>query len=416
MRLTLKLTILAGFLFWGACTSDAAKEAVQAEAPELSPELQARVAFVSTLFDKDKIVDNFLNLDQRIEVRTIEAAPQASLLEYADEGFVLPETFVSRDSVMNTRDFMDVTQSTGMLVYHNGKIIYEEYQRGMTDTTTHISWSMAKSVVSLLMGIAIDEGLIESEADPVTKYVPLLKGSAYDGVTIKQCLQMSSGVRFDETYGDPNSDITRFSKSLALNMPFADFILTLEREREPGTYNHYVSMDTQVLGMVIDEAIGEKTLSDYLKEKIWDPAGMEHAARWIIDSKGMEMALGGLNITLRDYARLGLIFLNKGDYEGKRIVSEAWLEKSVTPDAPHLQPGENPLSSSLFGYGYQLWLPIQPNGGDFFLAGIYNQYIYIHPEKNLMIVKTSANPNFTSKSDHSKENYIDLFQSIAKAF
>lgn len=411
MKVIGKLFLTSMVLLLGSCGTDTAPTVEQAT--ELPPELQARVSFVATLFDKDKIVDNFLNLDQRIEVREIAASPNPSTLERADVGFVLPESFESLDSVMNTRDFLDVTQSTGILVYHKGKVIYEDYERGMTDTTTTISWSMAKSVVSILVGVAIDEGLIDSEDDMVTKYVPLLEGSAYDGVTIKQCLQMSSGVKFDETYGDPNSDITRFSRSLALNQPFADFILTLEREREPGIYNHYVSMDTQVLGMVVRAAIGERTLSDYLKEKVWDPVGMEHAARWIIDNTGMEMALGGLNIVLRDYARLGILFLNKGNYEGRQIVSEEWVKKSITPDAPHLHAGENPASSNPFGYGYQWWLPIKQQGGDFFAAGIYNQYIYINPEKELVIVKTSANPNFTSKTDHSKINYIDLFQTIA---
>jgi CubicO group peptidase (beta-lactamase class C family) len=165
------------------------------------------------LYPPDKILDNFLNLDQRIAVRDIAAASEPVMLEREDRGFSLPETFVSRDSVMNTRGFLDVTQSTGMLVYHKGKIIYEAYERGMSDTTTHISWSLAKSVVSALIGIAMDEGLITSEEELVTQYVPSLKGSAYDGVTIKQCLQMSSGVKFDETYGDPNSDITRFPRA-----------------------------------------------------------------------------------------------------------------------------------------------------------------------------------------------------------
>ncbi len=406
------LFLLMAVALAGACTGEKIPE--QDPATQLPPEIQARVSFVSTLFAPEKIVDNFLNLDQRIAVSTIAPAAVPVLLERAEGEVQLPQTFLSLDSVMNTQDFLDATQSTGMLIYHKGKVIYEDYDRGMTDTTTHISWSLAKSVVSALIGIAIDEGRIVSEEQLVTEYVPLLKGSAYDGVTIKQCLQMSSGVKFDETYGDPNSDITRFSKHLALNQPFADFILTLQREREPGTYNHYVSMDTQVLGMVLKAAIGEKPLSDYLKEKIWDPIGMEHPARWIVDNTGMEMALGGLNISLRDYARLGILFLNKGKFGDRQIVSEQWIEKSVTPDAPHLLAGDNPASSNPFGYGYQWWIPVEQSGGDFFAAGIYNQYIYVNPEKELVIAKTSANPNFTAKTDRSKRNYIDLFQAIAK--
>ncbi|MGB0838742.1 MAG: serine hydrolase domain-containing protein, partial [Chitinophagales bacterium] len=132
---------------------------------------------------------------------------------------------------------------------------------------------------------------------------------------------------------------------------------------------------------------------------------------------GMEFAVGGMNVTLRDYAKLGLLYLNKGKWNGKQIVPEAWVKKSINPRASHLMPGRNnPNSSNDFGYGYQWWIPIEPMGGDYFAAGIYNQYIYVNPEKDLVIVKTAANPHFTEDYDHSKENYIDLFQNIAKQF
>ena len=144
--------------------------------------------------------------------------------------------------------------------------------------------------------------------------------------------------------------------------------------------------------MLISKMTG-KSLSQYAKEKLWDPMGMEHDAQWVIDNEDMELALGGLNVTLRDYSKLGYLFLNKGNWFGKQIVPSRWVEKSVKPDAPHLMPGENPNSSSTFGYGYQWWIPEQPDG-DFFAAGIYNQYIYVNPKKNLIIVKTSANHHF----------------------
>ena len=162
-----------------------------------------------------------------------------------------------------------------------------------------------------------------------------------------------------------------------------DFVISLKSEREPGTYNHYVSMDTQVLGMVLRETTGQ-TLSSYLEEKIWKKTGMESDAYWLVDSTGMEMAFGGLNVVLRDYARFGQLFLNNGVYDGQQIIPKQWVQDSVTPDAPHLMPGENPLSSWIMGYGYQWWIPetsVKKIKTDYMAIGVYNQYIYIRSEE-----------------------------------
>jgi CubicO group peptidase (beta-lactamase class C family) len=247
-----------------------------------------------------------------------------------------------------------------------------------------------------------------------------LMGSGYEDVSIKDVLQMSSGVRFNEDYGDFNSDINRFSRATAFGTSLDDFSASLDREREPGTYHHYVSIDTQVLGMVLTRATG-KSLTHYLSEKIWQPLGMEHQAYWLADDNNMELALGGLNVSLRDYAKLGWLYLNQGTWTDKQhntqqIVPKQWVIDSTTADAPHLVAGENnSASSSSFGYGYQWWLPLGAED-EFSAQGIYNQYIYIDPDQNLVIVKNSANYRFTDKSLNWTAKHYAMFRAISTHF
>ncbi|MEN6423228.1 MAG: serine hydrolase, partial [Smithella sp.] len=238
------------------------------------------------------------------------------------------------------------------------------------------------------------------------------KSSGYNGVSIKNVLQMSSGVRFNEDYGDFNSDINRMGRYFALNMPLADFVASLKAERKPGTFHHYVSMDTQVLGMILRAATG-KTLSEYTEEKLWKPLGMESDAYWLIDSSGMEAAFGGLNVTLRDYARFGRLYLKNGNWNGKQIIPEAWCKASVTPDAPHLMPGKRSNASWVLGYGYQWWIPENPDG-DYLAFGIYGQAIYVYPRYNIVIAKTSAYSDYNKDGEDMEIESIEVFRTIAR--
>jgi len=284
----------------------------------------------------------------------------------------------------------------------------------LTPETTHISWSVAKSFISGMIGIALEEGLIENLQDPITKYLPQLKECGYNGVPIKDILQMSSGVGFNEDYADFNSDINRFGRYFALGQSFEKFALTLKNARPPGTFNHYVSIDTQVLGMLLTKVTG-KTITEYMKEKIWDPMGMEHDAQWIIDSDNMEMALGGLNTTLRDYAKFGMLYLKEGNWFGKQIVPKDWIKQSINIDSPHLQPGEHDLSSSDLGYGFQWWIPEDADGA-YFASGIYNQHIYIQPNRNVVVVKLSANYHFKEDVWGEKHMHVDFLKSVVEQF
>ena len=243
------------------------------------------------------------------------------------------------------------------------ELLHEEYFRGNTPDNKVISWSMGKSMLSCMIGIAIQEGTIRSIDDKVTDYAPELVGSGYDGVILKDVLQMSSGVRFDENYGNFFSDIHAFGRSLALGSSINALAKKLPKQRPPATYNHYNSMDTQVLGIVLTNAIskvGFANLTQYLEEKVWSKGGFEDDLYWLLDNdtNQMEIAVGTMNARTRDYARFGWLYLNQGKspVDGTPIVNSEWVRRSVTPDAPHLMPGKNSISDYEYGYGLQWWV------------------------------------------------------------
>lgn len=359
------------------------------------------------LFDEDKIVHNFRSFDAIWPISTMTASSTPH--KYPKGASVsLPSTFNFQGKTIDTPTFLKDSWTTGLLVIQNDTIVFEEYYLGNTAATRNISWSMAKSFISALIGIAIEEGHIASVMLPVEKYVPRLKGTAYEGVLIKDVLQMSTGVKFNEDYGDFNSDINRWGREFALGNSQDAFPATLEREVKPGTVNHYVSINTHVLGMILTKATG-RTITDYMQEKLWTPLGMEYEGYWLIDGENMEMALGGLNATLRDYAKIGSLYLKNGNWKGQQLVAKEWVRSSVTPDAPHIQPGEE------FGYGYQWWIP-KGTVGEFMAIGIYNQNIYINPATNTVIVKLSANPRYNDAAFVPSSDYaaLELYRAIAR--
>lgn len=370
-----------------------------------------RLRFVLSLYDEEHIVDNFRNMDRVFPTAPVHRSGEAHEFP-RKEGFTLPETFEYEGNTLEVPEFLDRTWTTGLVVIKDGAIVHETYYRGNTKDSLCISWSVAKSFLSALVGIAIDEGHIDSVDDPLTKYAPELVGSGYDGVSLKDALQMSSGVYFNEDYGDFNSDVNKLGRILALGGSLDKFVANMTSERAPGEFNKYTSTDTQAVAMALTRATGKK-LPELLEEKIWSRIGMESDAYYLLDTSGTALALGGLNATTRDYARFGQLYLNKGIWEGDRIVPESWIQESVTPDAPHLIPGDNPLSSDRMGYAYQWWIPVNPDG-EYLAIGIYNQFIYIDPKENLVIAKNSAFPGYT---DHYESEYetVEFFRAIAKS-
>jgi CubicO group peptidase (beta-lactamase class C family) len=369
-----------------------------------------RVVNVIMLFDQDVIVENFRSMESIFDVAIVRRGSYTHQFERELQSLSL--TYEYKGQTKSIADFLERTWTTGLVAILDGKIVYENYYRGNTDASKTISWSVAKSFVSALVGIAVEEGRIRDIHDSVSDYVPQLRGTGYDGISIKEVLQMSSGIKFNEDYGDFWSDINRLGRAIAFNTSLDEFVRTLERERTPGTYNHYVSMDTQVLGMLLREATGQ-SLTSYLESRIWKPLGMESDAHWLVDKNGMELAFGGLNAVLRDYARFGLLYLNEGQWGDAQIVPANWVRASVTPDAPHLQPGVNAASSWVLGYGYQWWIPQRPDG-DYLAIGIYNQFIYVYPRYKTVIAKSSAYPWYNVDGNDKELETIAVFRAITK--
>ena len=366
------------------------------------------------LYDEDKISHNFINMrDLFTTSESIARSTKAKAIPKSNELFSLPESYKFDGEDQNLESALKHFKTDGLLIIKNNKVIYEDYFNGNTATSKHISWSVAKSFLSALVGIALRDGLIDDINDPITKYLPDFKGTGYDGIKIKNILQMSSGVLFNEDYADPNSDINKFGRAVAAGTSFRDFAKTLTNHKEQGTYNHYVSIDSQMLGFLLVE-VTDMPLREYLHKHIWEKIGMEDDAYYLSDDKDVDMALGGLNATLRDYAKFGLLYLNNGKWDDEQVVPSAWVDASHNMDAPHLQPGVNDLSSSAWGYGYQWWVPGFPDT-DYTASGVYNQYIYIDPLSDVVIAKTSSNHRFTAEKEYSKAAHVAMFRAIAKS-
>ena len=365
------------------------------------------------LFDADVIVHNFSHMSDIAPTVTI--AKSGTTNQLGEKPQALPETFAYKGENRSIKDYLTTSSATSLVVIKGNDITHQSYMQGTAELDKRISWSMAKSFLSAIFGIAVEEGHIKDLNAPVTDYVPSLIGSGYDGISIKNVLQMSSGVYFNEDYGDFNSDINRFGRVMALGGSFDDFAasLTQDPEREQGTFMHYVSIDTHVIGMVLRAATG-RSIQDYFNEKLWSKLGTEQDAVYVTDSTGEPMVLGGLNLITRDYARMGMLFRDNGVLNGEQVIPANWIKDSVTPDAAHLKPGKRDSATTDFGYGYQWWIPTNPEQ-EFMALGIYGQYIYINQKLNVVIAQNSANRDFMANGYESKDIAVAAFRAIAKS-
>ena len=367
---------------------------------------------LANLYNEKTIAKNFINIENIFSniSSSIPASEKPHIFETKE--FSLPEKYIFEGEELSLKDGLAHFHTDGLIILHDGKMLFEDYWNGNSKDSKHISFSVAKSYLSALFGIAVNEGLIDSIDDNVTKYLEDFVGTGYENVKIKNLLQMSSGIEFNEDYADPNSDINKFSRASAKGQSFRDFAKSLKNGREQGTYNHYVSLDTQVLAMIL-ESVTDMPVREYLYKRIWNKIGAESDAYYITDSTGADMALGGLNAILRDYAKFGQLYLEKGNWLGEQIVPKSWIADSITPDAPHLMPNAGDLSSNEWGYGYQWWIPGDPLT-DYTAHGIFNQFIYVDPISNVVIAKTSSNHRFRSEREYSKAAHIAMFRAITK--
>jgi len=339
-----------------------------------------------TFFTVGSLVGSHSHLDEIFPHRRIRRAPTPSRLVRVAEP---PLTWTFAGAQLTLDDYLARNPTTGLLVARGDTIVVERYQYGRTDRDRFTSWSMAKTVTAMLVGIALGERYIRSIDDLAAAYVPELVAAEYGRTSIRHLLQMSSGVRFSEDYSGSDDIATLVMSTYRLRGPGGPSAVAAFNERvaPPGTRFSYASAETQVLGLVLARATG-RPVAEYLEEKIWQPMGAEADATWLIDNSGQEATFACLNAVLRDYARLGLLLAHDGNWRGRQVIPAPWIMEATTvrADQPHLRPG---TATPIFGYGYQTWI-LPTRRRMFLLWGIRGQRIFVDPGSRLVMVNTAV--------------------------
>lgn len=334
----------------------------------------------------------FQNASEFYPTRTVASGEDSAPLPKADgvlDGF----TYEYEGETRQLADLYTEMETSGLIIVHNGQIIHESYGRGADSGTRFTTWSLVKSITSTLVGVAVADGLIDSVDDPLVRYLPEVAGTAYDGVTVKQAMQMSSGVRYDPDLWTGNMDdtVAFMTKSVVTGQaPAFDLAIAYKRENEPGTKFNYNTAESQVLLELVRRVSGMDA-AEYLEQKIWRPLGMEHSGAWILDHPGAEGAeVGGamFNAALRDWARFGLFIEQGGVWEGEQILPVDWVDRATVSDDAHLKPGEvhpNPNR----GYAWHWWTYAD---GTFTASGANGQTLYVDRANNIVVARSSAWP------------------------
>ncbi len=331
--------------------------------------------------------------------------------------FPLPENITSNGKQVPFDKFLEDHNTVAFLIIKNDSIRYEKYFNEYSKESIVPSFSMAKSFVSALVGIAVDEGYIKNIKQPITDYLPELKNNkGFDKITIENVLNMRSGIKFTEGYYNPFGGVSQYYYGLNIKK----YIRHLKIKEEPDKEFEYISVNTQLLAWIVERAT-KKQVSDYLQEKIWSPLGMEYDASWSIDSKKnkTEKAYCCINARARDYAKFGRLYLNKGNWDGRQIISKDWVEKSI-----HVPKEDNQFrfENKDYSYSYQWWHNfnynevsdsvtllrtekvysekdkkgivkkyIKSSNEDFLAWGFLGQFIYVYPSENIIIVRLGKN-------------------------
>ncbi|WP_317153827.1 serine hydrolase domain-containing protein [Sphingopyxis indica] len=330
----------------------------------------------------------FWSQDQRdAAFRTMESVPKVVVhtIKAGGNAYPMPPG-VPIDLGVDVDAYMASQRNAGLIIVQDGKIRLEKYALGYGPEGRWTSFSVAKSFTSTLVGAAVKDGYIKSLDDKVSAYIPGLEGSAYDDVSVRQLLTMTSGVKWNEDYTDPKSDVAQFN--LQKPVPGEDitvsYMKSLPREAPAGSKWVYKTGETNLIGVLVSSATG-KTLSDYLSEKVWKPFGMEQDAVWMLGATGHEISGCCMSARLKDYARFGLFILGGGVAGGEKVLPDGWLAAATTKQADIDQPGR--------GYGYQWWTN---DDGSFAAQGIFGQGIFIDPKRRLVI---ASNGNWPTATD-----------------
>lgn len=360
---------------------------------------------------------------QRVErvfpVRTVGRSERVQKLRPAPERRSFRPEYEWEGKRYSMAEFNRRTLTSALLILKEDTVVAEMYLQGSRPSTRFLGYSLAKSFTSVLIGMAIEDGFIQDVRDPLTKYLPALTGSVYDGVSIQDALQMLSGVEFmefeddDYDWRDESIPASRVYQAAMVEQKYryTEGANTLRRKYPPRTRFHYSDMDAALLGAVIENATRLR-LATYMQRKLWGPAGMEHDACWALDGPpeiGREVAALSFAATLRDYGRFGLLALRRGNSNGRQLVSEKWFGESTSPQ--HAATGFGKLYPDYpLAYGYCWW--ILPNG-DFTGQGAFGQFVYVAPQARVVIVKQSHWPKeWVDELEH--ETYL-FFQAAVAA-
>ncbi len=331
------------------------------------------------------MVGHYTHFQEKFPHRIAPRAVSPSALGWADNELKLTYSFggVTHD----LSDYLSRHPVTGLLIAQDGMILYEHYQYDRNAQDAFLSQSMAKTITSLLVGIALHEGAIRSVDQPAADYVPGLAGSEYGKTPIRALLHMASGVAFKEVYDGPGDNQTLNRMLFVPGGPVTAKAVTVfnTREAPPDTRFHYAGVETEVLGLVLARAV-KMPLTEYLRTRIWQPMGAEADAAWTVDHTGQEIAYCCVSAVLHDWARLGLMLAHDGAWNGKQIVPREFVLSATTPEAAFQRPG---TATRFFGYGDQIWLFPGPRR-QFALLGIHGQAIFVDPLSKLVLVHTAV--------------------------
>lgn len=347
-------------------------------------------------------------VDQLFAHRVIRRGPKASELPRGPE--IVPR-YMAEGHAHDVASFMDRNRIAGLLVIRDGNIVLERYGLGLQAQDRWSTMSTVKSMTAMLVGAAIRDRAIASLDDQVTHYLPELKGTAYEGVTLRHLITMSSGTRWREDYPDRNSDVNRYSKSLADKVPggVLRLMASLPRANPPGSSFLYNSGDTYLLGAALTRAVG-RPLADYMSEKVWQPAGMECDAFYTLESEGgQEIGGSRAGMVLRDFGRFALFVLSDGVIEGRRVLPEGWVEAAATPAFQVPAPPVRDITH----YGYSWWL----GEGVMAALGHAGQRIDIFRAERLIVVTLAAfpQPPYVPATDPNRRDEVVTFTEAVRA-
>ncbi len=368
-------------------------------------------ARMAVLEDPSQIAKSFRSMSSIVPNKVVKKPATSS--KFVEQLAPLQLDFEFKGTRKSLDQFLDESGTTGLLVLKNGVMRHEQYRNGGSREALFTSWSVAKSFVATVIAMAHKEGLIDSLDDKAEKYAPQYAGSHFGSSSLKSLLAMSSGIDFNEDYVSDDSDVRPFFfNSFILGKDPDQLLLPFTRSREAFSDFHYISPNSHVLSAVL-RGVYKKPIAEIMSEKIWQPLGMEADATWLQhrdDDQGVALGYCCLNARLRDYARFGEFYLNavKGQGLGASLLSPVWLKSLAIPATPAHKPGGENYTGR--GYSYHFWLPERE--GVFFASGVYGQFIWIDPERNLVIVKTSADNDFLTRYSESAA----AFEAISQVF